>query len=138
MRLAGEPISVAYLSPGSPTSPAHGTDTLLADAEEHRAFRNSHEQITAHEVMVLGISSQPAAKLHEALTANCLCHPLASEMTLSLAELLKLPMFRDGSGHFYERLTIIITAGKITQVFYPVPLPGRHAEEVLAHLEATQ
>jgi peroxiredoxin len=132
----GRASLVAYLFPGSATSPAHGDDTPLADAEEHRAFRDLHKRITRLECMVVGISSQPVAKLQEASEANRLCQPLASDQAFQLQDLLKLPTFRVGAEHIYERLTILITAGKITQVFYPVPAPGRHPEEVLEHIAA--
>ncbi len=137
LKLTDAPSSlVAYMFPGSATSPAHGSDTPLADAEEHRAFRDLHKRITRLECMVVGISSQPVAKLQEASEANRLRQPLASDQAFQLRDLLKLPTFRVGAEHIYERLTILITAGKITQVFYPVPAPGRHAEEILEHIAA--
>jgi len=114
---------VAYLFPGSTSSPEHGADTPLADAEEHRSFRDLHEQTTALGLTVVGVSSQPVAKLQDAIAA-----------TLRLDELLRLPTFRLGAEQLYERLTILIVAGKITRVFYPVLNPGSHAAEVLDHL----
>lgn len=127
---------VAYMFPGSATSPAHGRDTGLADAEEHRSFRDLHEQTTALGLIVVGVSSQPDTKLKEVIAANRLLQPLASDPKLRLGELLRLPSFRIGDEHLYDRLTILIIAGKISQVFYPVPTPGRHAAEVLEHLTA--
>jgi peroxiredoxin len=90
--------------------------------------------MTALGLIVVGVSSQLAAKLREAIAANCLPQPLASDLTLRLGELLRLPTFRLGAEQLYERLTLLIVAGKITQVFYPVPSPGSHAAEVLDHL----
>jgi peroxiredoxin len=133
----GGPIAavVAYLFPGSTSSPDHGADTPLADAEEHRSFRDLHERLAALELIVVGVSSQPEEKLREAIAANRLCQPLASDPTLRLAERLKLPTFPAGGQRVYERLTLLIIAGRITEVFYPVPTPGRHAEEVLQRLD---
>lgn len=125
---------VAYLFPGSTSSPEHGADTPLADAEEHRSFRDLHERMASLGLIVVGVSSQPAAKLREAIIANDLPQPLASDPTLRLDELLRLPTFHLGGEQLYERLTLLIVAGKITRVFYPVPSPGRHASEVLDHL----
>jgi peroxiredoxin len=135
VRLGGPTAAlVVYLFPGSTSSSEHGADTPLADAEEHRSFRDLHEQMTALGLIVVGVSSQPAAKLREPITANRLPQPLASDPTLRLGELLRLPTFRLGAEQLYERLTLLIVAGKITQVFYPVPSPGSHAAEVLDHL----
>lgn len=127
---------VAYPFPGSASSPAHRRDTPLADAEEHRSFRDLHEPMTALGLIVVGVSSQPDAKLKEAIAANRLPQPLASDPKLRLGELLRLPTFRICDEHLYDRLTILIIAGKISQVFYPVSASGRHAEEILAHITA--
>lgn len=129
---------IVYLFPGSASSPAHGHDTPLADAEEHRSFREAHEQLSSLGLIVVGVSSQPAATLQDAIAANRLTQLLASDPTLRLGKLLDLPTFPVGGGRAYERLTILIVAGQITQVFYPVPTPGRHAEEVLAHFMSRQ
>lgn len=139
LRLAGPTAAlVVYVFPGSATSPAHGPDTPLADAEEHRSFRDLNERLTRMGLIVVGVSSQPAVKLQEAIAANRLPQPLASDATRRVGELLNLPTFRAGAEPAYERLTILIIAGQITQVFYPVPTPGRHAEEVLAHFISRQ
>lgn len=125
---------VLYLFPGSITSPAHGQDTPLADAEEHRGFRETREQLSGLGLIVVGVSSQPAAKLKDTIAANRLAHPLASDPALALGDLLELPTFPASGGRVYERLTILVIAGQITQVFYPVPAPGNAAQEVLDHL----
>lgn len=125
---------IVYLFPGSATSPAHGADTPLTDAEEHRGFRDLHKQITAQEATVVGVSSQSAEKLKDAIAKNRLCQPLASDPNLRVGELLKLPTFRVGAECLYERLTLLITAGRITEVFYPVLAPNHHAGEVLDYI----
>jgi peroxiredoxin len=135
IRLGGVTAAlVAYLFPSSTSSPEHGADTPLADAEEHRSFRDLYEQMTALGLTVVGVSSQPASKLQDAITANRLSQPLVSDPALRLDELLRLPTFRLGGERLYERLTLLIVAGKITRVFSPVPNPGSHAAEVLDHL----
>lgn len=135
LRLGGPTAAlVVYLFAGTPTSPEYGNDTPLADAEEHRSFRDLHRRMASLGLIVVGVSTQPAVKLNEAIAANRLKQRLVSDPTLRLGELLKLPTFRAGGGAAYERLTILIIAGKISQVFYPVPTPGSHAQEVLGHL----
>lgn len=139
VRLGGDDLSfVAYIYPGSDTSDQHGSDTPLADAEEHRGFRDLYEDLTAQRFTTIGVSSQPVEKLREAITANRLPQQLASDSMLLLAELLDLPTFRVRSERFYQRVTIIVTQGKITQAYYPIPVPGRHAAEVIARLQTNQ
>lgn len=134
----GRPSSAlaVYVFPGATSSPAHGQDTPLADAEEHRSFREAHEQLSTLGLIAVGVSSQPAVRLTEAITANRLQHALASDPEVTLGDMLDLPTFPAGGGRAYERLTLLIIAGQITQVFYPVPAPGRGAQEVLDHLTA--
>ncbi len=136
IRLGDDDASfVAYIYPGSDTSDQHGSDTPLADSEEHRGFRDLHDVFAALHLAIIGVSSQPVEKLREAITANGLPQQLASDPTLRLAELLNLPTFRVRGERFYHRLTIIVIRSEITQVFYPVTIPGRHAAEVLARLQ---
>ncbi len=137
IRLGDDASLVAYIYPGSDTSDQHGSDTPLADSEEHRGFRDLHEVFTALHLTIVGVSSQPAKKLRDAITSNRLAQQLASDPTLRLAELLNLPTFRVRGERFYQRLTIVVVRGKITQVYYPVTIPGRHAAEVLAGLQVT-
>ena len=45
-----------------------------------------------------------------------------------------LPVFAAGGLTLYRRLTVIVSAGVIERVFYPVTAPGRHPAEVLGWL----
>jgi peroxiredoxin len=129
--LGGTASLAAYIYPGSDTSEEHGSDTPLADAEEHRAFRDAHDEIAAEGFAVAGISSQSVERQREAIIAHQLPQKLASDHTLRLAELLRLPTFRVGDGLFYQRLTMVLTRGRITQVIYRVAESGRHADRVI-------
>ncbi len=136
IRLGGDDASlVAYIYPGADTSDQHGSDTPLVDSEEHRGFRDLHDVFAALHFTIMGVSSQPAQKLREAVTVDRLPQQLACDSTLRLAELLNLPTFRVRGERFYHRLTIVVVCREITQVFYPVTIPGRHAAEVLARLQ---
>jgi peroxiredoxin len=134
LRLGGNASVVAYTYPGGVTSHEHGADTPLADAEEHRGFRDLHDEFVAQGLAVIGISSQPVPRLGETIAANRLPHQLASDSTLRLAELLQLPTFSVGGERFYQRLTFVMVAGKIAKVFYPVQALGGHAAEVASSL----
>lgn len=137
IHLGGDDASlVVYIYPGADTSDQRSSNAPLADSGEHCGFRDLHEVFTALHLTIIGVSSQPAEKLWEAITANRLPQQLASDPTLRLAELLNLPTFRVSSGErFYHRLTIVVVRRKITQVYYPVAIPGRHAAEVLARVQ---
>lgn len=125
---------VIYVYPGSDTSDAHGSDTPLADAEQHRGFREVHDDLVACRFVTVGVSSQPVEKQQEVIAVSRLPHQLASDESLQLADLLLLPTFLLRGKRRYKRLTLVIVHGVILHVFYPVIVPGRHAAEVAAWL----
>ena len=51
-----------------------------------------------------------------------------------LAGRLGLPTFPAGGVVRYKRLTLVLSSGRISRVFYPVFPPDTHAGEVLAWL----
>jgi peroxiredoxin len=123
---------VIYIYPGSDTSDAHGSDTPLADAEQHRGFRELHDDLVACRFATVGVSSQPVEKQQEAIAVNRLPQQLASDESLRLADLLTLPTFWLHGKRRYKRLTLVIVQGVILHAFYPVVVPGRHAAEIAA------
>jgi peroxiredoxin len=128
---------VVYLYPGSAASDEHGHDTSLADAEQHRGFRELHDDLIAHRVVTVGVSSQPFEKQQQTIMANGLPQQLASDESLQLADLLGLPTFRLGDRRFYHRLTLIVARGVILHVCYPVTITGRNANEITDWLRSS-
>lgn len=61
---------------------------------------------------------------------------MLSDQAFALRGMLGLPVFAVDGMILYRRLTMIVTAGVIEQVFYPVPAPERHAAQVLERLRA--
>jgi peroxiredoxin len=55
-----------------------------------------------------------------------------------LRRALRLPTFDAGGETYLERLTMIVTGGQITAVFFPVTSPEADAEHVLAWLRERQ
>ena len=53
-----------------------------------------------------------------------------------MTEALGLPMFELNATRFLKRLTLILKAGQIEKVFYPVFPPDQNARQVLAWLQA--
>lgn len=60
--------------------------------------------------------------------------PLLSDTRLALARALRLPTFAFAGLELIKRLTIIIRAGRIEEVFYPVFPSDADAERVVAWL----
>jgi peroxiredoxin len=137
----GEPICLAvdasfvvYIYPGSDISDTHGSDTPLADAEQHRGFRDLHDDLIAHRFATIGVSSQSVEKQQEMIAVNRLPQQLACDESLRLADLLVLPTFLLHGKRRFKRVTLVIVHGVIVHVFYPITFPGRHAAEVAAWL----
>lgn len=63
---------------------------------------------------------------------------LLSDASLQLAGALRLPTMEIDGQSLLKRLTLVLDSGRIAKVFYPVFPPDRHAEEVLAWLEANR
>ncbi len=134
--LGADASFVIYLYPGSETADPHGNDTTLADAEQHRGFRDLHDDLVARGFATVGVSSQSVEKQREAITVNRLPQQLASDESLWLADMLTLPTFDLGGARFYDRLTLVIDHGIFVQVHFPVAVPGRNAAEVAAWLRS--
>lgn len=102
------------------------------------AFRDHHADLLAAGAgAVYGLSSQSPGEQAEAATRLHLPFPLLSDPELQLAGgRLRLPTFEAGGTIRYRRLTLIVAAGTIEHVFYPIFPPDAHAAEVLRWLRA--
>jgi peroxiredoxin len=99
------------------------------------AFRDHHADLLAAGAdAVFGLSGQSTEEQAEAATRLHLPFPLLSDQDLQLVGRLRLPTFEAGGAVRYQRLTLIITAGTIEHVFYPIFPPDGHASEVLRWL----
>ena len=102
---------------------------------ESCAFRDHHADLAAAGADVYGLSTQSTADQAEAAERLHLPFPLLSDAATVLAgPPLRLPTFEAGGRPRYRRLTLVIAAGRIEHVFYPVFPPDGHAAEVLAWL----
>ena len=102
---------------------------------ESCAFRDHHAALlAAGAAAVYGLSSQSTDEQVEAATRLHLPFPLLSDPGLQLADALRLPTFAAGGQTRYRRLTLIVTAGRIEHVFYPIFPPDAHAADVLRWL----
>ena len=103
---------------------------------ESCAFRDHHAELRSAGAHVYGLSSQDRDYQAEAVQRLGLPFPILSDPGLELAARLGLPTFDAGTGPLYKRLTMVIAAGRIEHVFYPVFPPDEHAGRVLAWLRA--
>ena len=81
-----------------------------------------------------GLSTQDTAYQSEAVERLHLPFPLLSDAQLVLAKALQLPTFNFAGLDLIKRLTLIIRAGRIEEVFYPVFPSDADAEHVIAWL----
>jgi peroxiredoxin len=100
------------------------------------AFRDHYTELRSAGAEVYGLSSQPPKYQAEAAQRLHLPFALLSDEGMALAGTLRLPTFTVEGMVLYKRLTLIVRAGRIEHVFYPVFPPDCHADEVLAWLSA--
>ena len=99
------------------------------------AFRDHFAELKALGVnRLFGLSTQGTAYQREVADRLQLPFPILSDEHLRLAEALRLPTFQTSGMTLLKRLTLVIHAGKIEHVFYPVFPPDRNASEVIAWL----
>jgi peroxiredoxin len=95
------------------------------------AFRDHHSELTALGARVFGLSTQDTDYQREAVERLHLPFALLSDSELAFTRALRLPTFEVNSMTLIKRLTLIISGGRIVNVFYPVFPPNKNAEEVI-------
>jgi peroxiredoxin len=140
-RLSGRTVVYAYPRTGEPGKPAiDGWDAIPGArgcTPQSCAFRDHHAALAELGVSQLfGLSTQDTEYQREAVARLHLPFRLLSDADLRLARALNLPTFAIAGMTLLKRLTLVIDAGVITKVFYPVFPPDRNAEEVIAWLKA--
>lgn len=104
---------------------AHGSTPEL------EGFRDLTADFTQLAVKLLGLSRQTTDWQREMVGRLRLSFPVLSDREGRMATALALPTFTTGGETYLKRLTLIIRAGAIEAVFYPVPDPASHAGDVL-------
>jgi peroxiredoxin len=98
-------------------------------------FRDHYQQLRdAGADAVYGLSSQDTEYQREAAARLRLPFAMLSDQQHRMAAALGLPTFEADGLVLYIRLTLIVNAGAIERVFYPVFPPYGHAGEVLEWL----
>lgn len=136
-------LSVVYAYPR--TSPQVGSNIDAWDAIpgargctlQSCAFRDHFAELRKLGVSHLfGLSTQTVEYQREAAERLHLPFPLLSDHSLLLASALSLPMVQAGGLTLLRRLTMIIEAGVIKHVFYPVHPPEKNADAVIGWMRA--
>jgi peroxiredoxin len=101
---------------------------------ESCGFRDHAAELRAAGAAVAGLSTQDTDFQREAAQRLRLPFPLLSDADLVLTQALRLPTFEVAGQTLLKRLTLMMRAGVVEHVFYPVFPPDGHAAEVLAWL----
>jgi peroxiredoxin len=138
--LPGQRLVIVYPwtgRPGEPNPPnwdeisgAHGSTPEL------EGFRDLAADFAELGVALYALSTQTTDYQREMAQRLRLTFPVLSDFAWGFSQALRLPSFATGGETYLKRLTLLVDGGRIAHVFYPVPDPARHAEDVLSWLRA--
>lgn len=100
------------------------------------AFRDHAGDLAELGARVAGLSAQPLEQQIEFARREHMPFPVISDPRLELGVAIGLPTFEFAGVTLYKRVTLVLEAGRVTHLFYPVFPPDRNAAEVLAWLRA--
>lgn len=98
------------------------------------SFRNHYNELQSLGAKVFGVSCQSSEYQAEAAERLHLPFELLSDEKYELANALLLPLMEVEVMCLIKRLTLIVKAGKVEKVFYPVFPPDQNADNVIAWL----
>ena len=105
---------------------------------ESCGFRDHYQQLRKLKAQVFGLSTQTTEYQQEMVARLHLPFEVLSDADFALTNALRLPTFEFDGVRLLKRLTLVLSDGKIEQVFYPVFPPDKHPEQVIAWLEHRQ
>ena len=141
--LSGRTVVYIYPRTGLPgQEPPDGWDAIPGArgcTPQSCSFRDHFAELRQLGVThVLGLSTQDSAYQNEVAERLELPFPILSDGNLALARAIKLPTFTIAGMVLLKRMVLVIDAGVIAKVFYPVFPPDKSAEEVIAWLHASR
>jgi peroxiredoxin len=98
---------------------------------ESCGFRDHAADLAIAGAAVAGVSVQSPEYQAEAAERLRLPFPLLSDAGRTLSRALDLPTFTVDGVALLRRLTLVVRAGRIEHVFYPVFPPDQHAAQVV-------
>ncbi len=100
------------------------------------AFRDHAGELAELGARVAGLSAQSLEQQIEFARREHMPFPVVADPGLELRDALGLPTFAFGEVTLYKRITLVLEAGRVAKVFYPVFPPDRNAADVVAWLRA--
>jgi peroxiredoxin len=138
----GRPRTVVYVYPrtGEPEKPLPDGWDLIPGARgctpQSCSFRDHHQELSDLGAEVFGLSSQTTEYQQEMAARLHLPFEVLSDAGLRFAKALRLPTFEVAGMTLIKRLTLILRAGRIEHVLYPVFPPDQSAAQTIAWLRA--
>ncbi len=143
VNLAAEPgwvVIYCYPMTGRPGTPLPAGWDQIPGARgctpQSCGFRDNTRELSDLGARVFGVSTQTPAEQLEAVERLHLPFELLSDANLTFATALRLPTFTVDGTVMLRRLTLIVRAGRVEHVMYPVFPPDRNALDVVAWLTA--
>ena len=97
-------------------------------------FRDHWRDLSALNAFVFGVSVQATEYQAELARRLHLPFEILSDAQYKLCDALRLPTFEVDGLRLLKRLTLVVSQGRIEQVFYPVFPPNESAGEVIRSL----
>jgi peroxiredoxin len=97
-------------------------------------FRDHHRELSRLGADVFGMSTQSTEYQREMAERLHLPFEILSDEKFQMCDALRLPTFQVDGMRLMKRLTMILRAGRIEHVFYPVFPPDKSADQVIAWL----
>ena len=94
-------------------------------------FRDHWRELSALNASVFGVSVQTTEYQAELARRLHLPFEILSDAQFKLCDALRLPTFEVDGMRLMKRITLIVSQGRIEQVFYPVFPPNESATQVL-------
>lgn len=100
------------------------------------SFRDHYRELLDLKVEVFGVSTQTTEYQREMAERLDLPFEILSDADYKLCDALRLPTFEAYGMRLMKRLTLIVRAGRIEHVFFPVFPPNESADQVIQWLRA--
>jgi peroxiredoxin len=131
---------VLYIYPrtGQPGQPAGPEWDAIPGARgctpQSCAFRDHAADLAELGADLAGLSAQPLEEQVEFAERNHIPYPVIADPERKLGAALGLPTFDFDGMTLYKRVTLVVEACAVAQVFYPVFPPNQNAADVVAWL----
>jgi peroxiredoxin len=137
--LRGRSVVYAYPRTGQPgVANPDGWDMIPGArgcTPQSCSFRDHFAELKALGVdHLFGLSTQEPDYQREAAQRMHLPFPILSDGHLKLTHAMRLPTFETSGMTLLKRFTLVIDAGRVTHVFYPVFPPDKSATDVIEWL----